>query len=648
MPLRPPSGAGDPALTSVPWSRFESPGVRLAACAAVVIVALAAFWPTSTVNYMFAGSEEPGPTFSARTPGVEQYLAPRTGAPVAQGWVAPELVARLSLALPFGTPLYRADVVNAIVQTVALALLFAVACRVSGSTIAALLATLALASSSTFWPRAAVSSSQSLVAVLLLGVIWAFVRTDPRPRPSDRWTAAGLYGAAIGGNPEVLLLAPGLLWWSVLGIAGRREQLRAALPIALATGLGFAHNAWAMAYVWDGASDLSKIGAVMAPGRAMAVSRGLLPSADVDLLDSAARVAGGASAEFGLLGIALIGVGCWRLTAVRRDWAIGLGAVSGIGLTWALLSGGGPQLHALPPVLWVAYPIVASGVVWFAEAVGPRARFVAIGLAALLPVSNVLVHHDVVTRIQHRQAFRAEHLDRVLDVLPPDAAVVAESPAFDRALIWMVAGRRREPLVRIPTGRTAASLARSTGAVVYGFDAGADGSPPDPFRWVHREVAPIELSLVQYLAMLPKGAIVVVGGARVAPGSAPGDTVSLETIGGRLDLAGGIPAGYGIVGVVGDDRPAVERLGSAAAGIRVNAGDPVGSGGLLSPVTIELSASSYGVRITVNGRDAVSAETGLAVAALNPLGSVQGAFVVDARGTFDTRWRLAPEPYRLD
>jgi len=615
-----------------------------------MLAALALYWPTSTPNLMRVGIMHPPPVFSRDTPAVEQYLVPRMGTPARQGFVASELAARLVFALPLGSAAYRADVMAAVAHAVAVALLLGIAWRVSGGAAGALVAGLAMAMSASFWPRAVVVSSQSIVALVVMSVLWILVRGGSTQGPRARWLTAAVFGVGVGGNPELLLLAPGLLWWVARDAGELRRRMAAAIPIALGAALGLAHYGMAVASQWSGASRFSKIGAVASPELAMALSRGLLPGEPLEGASATVRVFGMVTEEFGALGLALIAVGFWRLAATRRDVAIGLGAMTAGGFGWALVTGAGTQQVALPPVLWVAYPVLACGVAWLLEVVGSRPgwRAVAIGMACVLPVTNGLRQHEFATRLRHRQAFRADHLQRVLAIVPHGATVVAESEAFDRALIWADLDRGNEPIVRIPSGGTAASLARSTGAEVFAFDAGVEGSRPRPFHWSHRAVAPIELSLNEYVELLPKGTLVAVGGASVASTSGRAGSRRLDAIGGRLDLAGGTPVGYGIVGVRGGARPVVERLGSAAADVRVRAGDPVSPDGAVSPVTIGLSAGNHGVRIIVNGREAVSAAGGLAVVAVNPLGSVIGAYIVESGRVFDTRWRLEPEPYRLD
>ena len=134
---------------------------------------------------------------------------------------------------PFGSSAYRMNLLAALSAAVAVALIYQLMRRVVRGRAASLAATLIFAFSQTFWSQAIIAEHYTFEVLLIAAVLGCLLAWDRRGE--RRWlrAAAVIYGLCLTHHMMSLLLAPGLLCYSLTSRhrAQFLRELRWTLPL---------------------------------------------------------------------------------------------------------------------------------------------------------------------------------------------------------------------------------------------------------------------------------------------------------------------------------------------------------------------------------------------------------------------------------
>jgi tetratricopeptide (TPR) repeat protein len=266
------------------------------------------------------------------------------GVPHPPGYPLWTMLAAAFERLPFGSPAYGANLMSAVLDALAVSVVFLVTLRLTAgrvrggrpgrlALVAAAIGALLLAFSTTFWRYSIVGevfALNNLLAACLLGLMLDWSRRPERTRLL--WVAALLSGLALTNQQTIALLAPGLLVLLVAG-ARRLHAADATRPIGLRPrDLGVAIGAFAVGLLpylylplaasrdpaidWGDPSTPTSFLAVLARSSYGTVNLALQdhPGSPTENL---ALLGGSLVASFVVVGIGLALVGLWWL--VRRS-----------------------------------------------------------------------------------------------------------------------------------------------------------------------------------------------------------------------------------------------------------------------------------------------------------------------------------------
>jgi len=326
-----------------------------------------------------------------------------------------------------GDPAWRLNLLSALCGGLAVALLVAVARKLSGSAPGAWLAGMLFAFSSSFWSQCTIVEVYALHALLVALVLGCWLRFDERGGPRELAALAAVSGLALTHHLMTLLLGPAL----ALGVLARwrgwlspRALLVAALclvaPLALYLYLPVA----------AGRDPLVNWGDPSTPARfwlhvSGAQYHGLVeaPRSVVALLVAYVR---GLSSEFGvpLVGLALLGLARARRQA-RRFAVLGLAFASSLG--FAISYGvADPEPFFLSANLVLSL-FTACGAAFAIERAGASWPRCAATLRALCWLAPLLVLLGNFREQDRRDDYEAH--DRAMAVLstaPPDATLLTQ------------------------------------------------------------------------------------------------------------------------------------------------------------------------------------------------------------------------------
>ena len=175
-----------------------------------------------------------------------QTLAYTLGTTHSTGYPIYLLLARLLGFLPIASPAWRVTLLSAVSAAVTLSTVFLLACYSTHSRVGAVLGSLALGLSYTFWSQAVIAEVYT-PALAFLGVILLLLwywHNDPSKRNRALLSAALLSGLGLGVHASIALLAPtaagfvvGTLWLQHLRWPQWRRALLAAL-VGVTLGIG--------------------------------------------------------------------------------------------------------------------------------------------------------------------------------------------------------------------------------------------------------------------------------------------------------------------------------------------------------------------------------------------------------------------------
>jgi len=246
--------------------------------------------------------------------------------------------------VPFGTVAWRVNLMSAVFAAGACFCVFLAVRALSGRSLSALLAALALAFSNTFWSQAIIAEVYALHALLLAAILWLIIRwhRDGQRRSLD--VAAVLFGLGLGHHLTMMLLGPALGLFALLVRGSWKDGVPRALRL---TGFALAGFAPALIYL---------VVAQMRPVPVDFMHAVILASPDTwnltpeDLRSFWARFAflyGGASFRGVALGggseITRYQLMAFPLRCLVQFWPLGL----------ALIAAGLPRLWARSAIFWL-------------------------------------------------------------------------------------------------------------------------------------------------------------------------------------------------------------------------------------------------------------------------------------------------------
>jgi len=183
----------------------------------VFLVGLAVYVPTLAPSLLWGGGD-----FAA----IQARIALLTIDPDLFGHPLYTVAAHPFTWLPIGDVAYRANLSAAVFSALALAVLFRLIAEAVASTKAALLATLVLLVSHTFWTYAVMPKSYSLNSLLLVMVLYLLLRSGRTGHDRLLVTAGGILGLASLSHTYFMLFPLGPLTYIYLrGPSRRRHSL---------------------------------------------------------------------------------------------------------------------------------------------------------------------------------------------------------------------------------------------------------------------------------------------------------------------------------------------------------------------------------------------------------------------------------------
>ncbi|MBI5880280.1 MAG: DUF2723 domain-containing protein [Chloroflexi bacterium] len=392
------------------------------------------------------------------------------------------LLLKAATVLPSGDPAYRANLLSAVCAGLAVALIYLVAARLSGSRLAGLVSAAALAVSPVFWSQAVIAEVYALNA-LFYGVILLAAL------PSEDGAHAGfgaklaplafLFGLALTHHRMIVLLGFGVavatLWqwvaagggrvlpaWPRLLREGGRLALLFAAPLLLYLYLPLRGSVGSL----DGTYENTPGGFVRwvtASGYTSFLSENLF-----NVHYDAAYFANLFAGQFGLVGstLAVLGVVVWaaRVPRWRQPPAVtsaclltALAACVAFVLDYRVPD---VQVFAIPAFMLLALAL-GVGFAWLAARAGSHARLAQVALVALLVVSGVPVAQAawVENDLSGRTGPRDYGRDIVSQPLPPNASLVGILGEMTLVRYFQATEGAQPSLVTVAADRDAERLA---------------------------------------------------------------------------------------------------------------------------------------------------------------------------------------------
>ena len=368
----------------------------------------------------------------------------------------------------------------------AIALLaFALLRYLGSSLLASSAAALAWSFSASLWGR--MSTDQPMISVVLffLSTIGGLLLWRDSRQTLTLVVAAVTYALAITGHPAALGALPALLWVAGPGIG----PVVAMVLGAVAGAIGF----W-----WT-------LGGALSP------ADWFVPDALGAIGDRLSDVAGLLMADFGVLGVALLVIGCIRLAARHDRLVLLAGGAVGAG-AWALVWSAPAWQDALPLAFAPLWLLVGVGMRWVVALAETRAaRLGAAALVVLLPAMSLTAHFEVGARARGASAFTDRYLDHLEAVVPSGAVILAEGGLLDRRLAERVDRQPETAFGRSPQTPAGVAQALRESRAVVGFAGAREHLRALGFRFETIRSAGVLMSVGEFLATVPDGWIV--GGA---------------------------------------------------------------------------------------------------------------------------------------
>jgi hypothetical protein len=435
-----------------------------------------------------------GPEDSAKF----QYVGAALGTAHPPGYPLHTLLSYLFSYLPVGTVAYRANLLSAVMGSIAVAYA-ALLGRVMGSgRLMSAMGALVLAFGAAFWNYAVLAEVYTLGAALLLAIVYWLVRWRHTGRDAHLFTAAFCFALALGNHLSIVAIAPAIIIFLLLTDWRRALRPRTLLPAAAIVASGFLQYIYIVHRTWNGsayreasASNLPELVEVV---RASRFSHHVFAFGWDEFVTSRLPEFGRlVRLEIGAVGIALSILGV--VIMWRRDWRLAaLVTIAFAGLCGFLLNVAGDLRGFLVVPLALTAPVVAAGAdgvrLTFARLPGRAWPTLATILLLVYPMTLVRANfeaNDWRGRIGDARFFRA-----LFAYLPSRAALLPEDYIADSIVVYFQAaegGDRKRTLIQPHWDPHSVRQMFASGTPVFALDARHAELAPRGFHF-----EPVDLS----------------------------------------------------------------------------------------------------------------------------------------------------------
>jgi hypothetical protein len=480
---------------------------------------------------------------------------------------------------------------------------FATIRRLGARLLPAAAGSLGLAFGGVFWSRAASGQPAIYGALFGLAAVGALVWWADTRRGVAAVSAAASLGLAIAMQPASALAVPFVL--AFVWMHGARTRERAAVSAALVAGAAAGGAA-----AW---TTLAASGARL----------WLLPRGFDTVIARLPGVGGAIVSDFGVLGLGFLIVGATALVASRPRalWLLA-GWPAGVAL--------GGLLWAAPD--WRATALLAVAAAWVLAGVGMERllaarRFTGAALVVLVPLMSFAGNVWTGARARTAREFVAQYLGALGSKIPPDAVVVAEGGAIDRAMMQLAVGGETV-WQRVAQDPARLNAILESGRPAVAFSRAQTNLEALGFRFRPVAGAGVPMAADRFIDTVPAGWIVAVAaGKRFGEWLPPTRRrVVFDAVGGTLPTFG-MHRSYALIGVKGRRGPATEHSGVEAEAA-VQAGDRA-SETVRWPATLRAVSTGDGALVEYDGQIVAATKSGLALAVVSSTGALAGAFAAE-------------------
>lgn len=401
------------------------------------------------------------------------------GTPHAPGYPLYMLVSHAFSYVPWGTLAFRMNLLSAVLAVVAAVIAYFIVRRLAASRVAALSTALSLGFGATFWSRALYAKGYTLNAALIAAGTLLLLRWSATKKLSHFYWAVAVFALSAGNHLIVVALLPALVLFAVATDARTVLRPRTLAWVAVMVAAGLSQYLYVLVRTWQGApylearaTNLTELWAVMTARRfAHEIGAFTVPQLlEVRLPQIWGLIAG----EFGVVGLALVGLGTILLVAQRRREAIllVLGALGVAALTTNMSSN--EDRGFLLPTFVLLWPVAGVGLDWVFRQVGRAPRAVAsaatIAIAVTLPAMQVVRNYQVNDR--HADTFETVYFDALFAALPQRAAIVNDEYILNQLTLYKLLGEEAagtRQIELIPDNRESVRAYKDLGYDVFVF-----------------------------------------------------------------------------------------------------------------------------------------------------------------------------------
>ena len=427
-----------------------------------------------------------------------QYVGAALGTAHPPGYPLHTLLSHALSYLPIGTIAYRANLLSALMGSVAVTFGTLLGRTLGSSRLMSALGALVLAFGAAFWNYSVLAEVYTLGAALLLGIVYWLVRWRRTGRDAHLFAAALCFALALGNHLSIIAISPVIVIFLFLTDPRRALRPRTLLPAAAIVASGFLQYGYIVHRTWNGspyreatASNLSELVEVVRASRfsdhVFAFGWDEFVTARVPEFGRLVR------SEIGDVGLTLAIIGV--VVLLRRDWrtaalvTLGFGALSGF-----LLNVAGDLRGFLVVPLALAAPAMAAGGdairLAFAKVPGRPWPVVVSVLLLIHPLALARANfsaNDWRGRTGDARFFRA-----LFAQLPSPAALLPEDYIADSVVVYFQAAERedrRRTLIQPHFDPHSVRQIFTSGTPVFALDARHSELAPRGFHF-----EPVDLS----------------------------------------------------------------------------------------------------------------------------------------------------------
>ena len=427
-----------------------------------------------------------------------QYVGAALGTAHPPGYPLHTLLSHALSYLPVGTIAYRANLLSAVMGSVAVTFAALLGRALGSSRLMSALGALVLAFGAAFWNYSVLAEVYTLGAALLLGIVYWLVRWRQTGRDAHLFAAAFYFALALGNHLSIVAISPAIVIFLLLTHPRQALRPRTLLPAAAIVASGFLQYGYIVHRTWNGspyreatASNLPELVEVV---RASRFSDHVFAFGwDAFMTERVPEFGRLVWSEIGYVGIALAIIG--SVVLLRRDWrtaafvTLAFGALCGF-----LLNVAGDLRGFLVVPLALAAPAMAAGGDAIRLAFGRlpgRAWPTLVGVLLLIyPLTLARANfgiNDWSGRTGDARFFRA-----LFAQLPSPAALLPEDYIADSVVVYLQAaegGDRRRTLIQPHFDPHSVRQMFESGTPVFALDARHGELAPRGFHF-----EPVDLS----------------------------------------------------------------------------------------------------------------------------------------------------------